>query len=69
MGEDFSRKPLTTKTAPMKKVWIDVDKQLKIEAQAVSQGITLKSAERWSKFWKYVKMGISFVFFFFLFKA
>ena len=67
-GVEFSRKPYSMGTMSMKKVMMDMNKELAIEARAYRQGITQDQAKKKDKIMGYIKMIPLMIFFYFLVK-
>ena len=67
-GVEFSRKPYTQGSMQMKKVMIDMNKELGIEVRAYKQGMTMDQAKKKDKFWGHIKKIPLMIFFYFLVK-
>lgn len=67
-GEEFSRKPYSSTSMPMKKIFMDVSRELHIEVNSIKQGISHEKAKQKAKIWGYLKRIPALIFFYFLFK-
>lgn len=67
-GHEFKRKPLGSRNPAVKKIMMESAKELQIETNALTQGISEKSARMRHTFWTWVKNILACGFVFLLFK-